>query len=71
MHVFDLLKEQEFRMDRHVEKILTHFAEPRKKFSELYPKKAEVLKILEDGASRAHEVASKTLEEAKKKIGYL
>lgn len=24
MHVFDLLKEQEFRMDRHVEKILAH-----------------------------------------------
>ncbi|MFC1977455.1 cupin domain-containing protein [Chloroflexota bacterium] len=27
MHVFDLLKEQEFRMDRHVEKILAHFGE--------------------------------------------
>ena len=27
MHVFDLLKEQEFRMDRHVEKILANFGE--------------------------------------------
>ncbi len=27
MHVFDLLKEQEFRMDRHVEKILAHSGE--------------------------------------------
>ena len=54
-----------------LEKILTHFKEARKKYTELYPKKAEVKKILEDGAQRARKIASKTLNDAKKKVGYL
>ncbi|MFH1218608.1 MAG: tryptophan--tRNA ligase [Candidatus Peregrinibacteria bacterium] len=51
--------------------IFTHFAEPRKKYEELFPKKDFVLKALQKGAEKAKKVASKTLNEVKKKVGYL
>lgn len=53
-----------------LEKILAHFAQPRRKFLELLPKKDFVKKILEEGAKKAKLTASKTLEEVKKKVGY-
>lgn len=52
-------------------KILEHLSEARAKYQEIYPKKDYVYGILEEGAKKAKKVATKTLEEAKKKIGYL
>ena len=52
-------------------KILEHFSEARANYKKLYPKKDYVLGILEEGAKKAKKVASKTLEQAKKRIGYL
>jgi len=52
-------------------KILEHFAEARKKYQEIYPKKDYIYGILEEGTKKAKNVAGKTLEEAKKRIGYL
>lgn len=52
-------------------KILEHFSESRKKYQEIYPKKDYVYGILEEGAKKAKIIAGKTLEKAKKQIGYL
>ncbi|MFA7685306.1 MAG: tryptophan--tRNA ligase [Candidatus Gracilibacteria bacterium] len=52
-------------------KILEHFSEARTKYQEIYPKKDYVYGVLEEGAKKAKKVATKTLEEAKKQIGYL
>ncbi len=51
-------------------KILDHFKEARKNYEKLHPDKDHVYKILEKGAAKAKKVASKTLDEVKKKIGY-
>ncbi len=51
-------------------KIMAHFAEAREKYTELIKKPDFVWEILEDGNKRAKKVASQTLDEAKKKIGY-
>ncbi len=53
-----------------LEKILDYFGPARKKYTEIYKKKDYVYNVLEDGATRAREVAAQTLNEAKKKIGY-
>ena len=53
-----------------LEKILNYFGPARKKYTEIYEKKNYVYSILEDGATRAHKVATQTLNEAKQKIGY-
>jgi len=52
-------------------KILDHFGEAREKYNELLEKEDYVLSIIEEGNKKAKLVAVKTLEEAKKKIGYL
>jgi tryptophanyl-tRNA synthetase len=52
-------------------KLTEHFADARKKYSEIFPKKDYVYSVLEDGAKRAKIVAANTLETAKKKIGYI
>ena len=52
-------------------KILEHFSEARENYKKIYPKKDYVYGILEEGAKKAKKVATKTLEEAKKRIGYL
>lgn len=52
-------------------KILDHFAQAREKYQELYPKKDYVYGVIEEGNKKAKQQASKTLDEAKKKIGYL
>lgn len=51
--------------------ISDYFADFRKKKSALLEDKKKLDKILEDGAERAREVASKTMEEVKQKIGLL
>lgn len=51
-------------------KLLEYFADARKKYTELLPKKDYVYGILEEGAKKAKITASATLETAKKKIGY-
>lgn len=50
--------------------ILVHFKEARDKYNELAKNPEKVHQILKDGASRAKEVATKTLSEVKEKIGY-
>jgi len=52
-------------------KILEHFSEARENYKKLYPKKDYIYGILEEGAKKEKKVASKTLEQAKKRIGYL
>ncbi len=52
-------------------KILDHFAQAREKYQELYPKKDYVYGVIEEGNKKAKVEASKTLDEVKKKIGYL
>ncbi len=54
-----------------LEHILDHFGPAREKYEKLLPKKDYIKKILEEGATKAKITASKTLEEVKKKIGYL
>jgi len=51
--------------------IMEYFKEARSKYQEIFPKKAYVYSVLEDGAVRAKKIASKTLETAKKHIGYI
>lgn len=51
-------------------KILEYFADARKKYTEIYPKKDFIYSILEEGAKKARKVASATLASAKKQIGY-
>lgn len=53
-----------------LQKILEHFDESRKKYKELFAKKDYVYGVLEEGAKKAKIIASNTLEEAKKHIGY-
>ena len=50
--------------------ILKHFEEPRKKFEKLIKNPKKIQKILETGSKKAKLLASKTLSQAKKKIGY-
>lgn len=52
-------------------KLTEYFADARKKYNEIFPKKDYVYSVLEDGAKRAKIVAANTLETAKKKIGYI
>ncbi len=52
-------------------KILEHFGEAREKFEKIFPQTDYVNGVLEEGAKKAKKIASKTLEKAKKKIGYL
>jgi len=52
-------------------KIMEIFGPARKKYQELLPKKDYVYEILKDGAERAKLIADKTLEQAKKQIGYI
>lgn len=52
-------------------KIMEYFGPARQKYQEIFPKKDFVYSVLEEGAKRAKKVASKTLEEAKKRIGYI
>lgn len=51
--------------------ILEYFADARKKYKELYPKKDFVYGVIEEGNKKARKVAEATLAEAKKKIGYI
>ncbi len=51
--------------------VSNYFADFRKKKSALLADKKKLDKILEDGAERAREIASKTMEEVKQKIGLL
>ena len=53
------------------ETIIDHFAEYRRKKTELMKKPAILKKILKDGSTKADKVASKKLLEVKKKIGIL
>ncbi|MFA6917214.1 MAG: tryptophan--tRNA ligase [Candidatus Gracilibacteria bacterium] len=52
-------------------KIFDQFDQVRSDYQKLYPKKDYVYGILEEGSKKAKKVAGKTLEEAKKRIGYL
>ena len=52
-------------------KLTEYFADARKKYSEIFPKKDYVYGVLEDGSKKAKKVAANTLETAKKKIGYI
>jgi tryptophanyl-tRNA synthetase len=52
-------------------KIMDHFKEAREKYQEIYPKKDYVYGVIAEGNKKAKEEASKTLNEVKKKIGYL
>jgi len=52
-------------------KIMDYFKEARTRYKEIFPKKSYVYEVLEEGAIRAKKIASKTLETAKKHIGYL
>jgi len=52
-------------------KIMDYFGPARKKYQELLPKKDFVYGVLEEGAKKAKLMADRTLNEAKKKIGYL
>ncbi len=54
-----------------LEKIMTHFEEAREKYQEIYPKQDYVYGVIAEGNKRAKEQAGKTLNEVKKKIGYL
>ncbi|MFH1284418.1 MAG: tryptophan--tRNA ligase [Candidatus Peregrinibacteria bacterium] len=51
--------------------VLETFGPARKKYQEIFKEKSYISEILEKGAKRAREVSSKTLSEAKKKVGYL
>lgn len=51
-------------------KVLEHFKEARETYKEIFPKKDYVYGVLEEGAKRAKAIASKTLEKAKKQLGY-
>lgn len=53
-----------------LEKVLSYFADARKKYDELKDKKDYIQEVLESGAERAKKVASNTLDTAKKHIGY-
>jgi len=53
-----------------LEKILSHFKEARTRYEELFPQKDKVYKALEEGANRAKEMARKTLDVVKEKVGY-
>lgn len=53
-----------------LQSISEYFKEARSRYEELAPKKDYVYQVLEEGAKRAKEVASKTLNAAKIKIGY-
>lgn len=53
------------------ESIANYFADFRAKKKELLSDKKKLDKILQDGANRAREVASQTMEEVKQKIGLL
>jgi tryptophanyl-tRNA synthetase len=52
-------------------KILEHFASERNRYQELVEKKDYVREVLENGATKARIIASKSLETAKKNIGYI
>lgn len=54
-----------------LEKILEHFKEPRKKYQELLSKEDFVYSVIQKGNAKAKSLASKTLEEVKRKVGYL
>ncbi|MBU1152254.1 tryptophan--tRNA ligase [Patescibacteria group bacterium] len=54
-----------------LQKILSYFAEARERYEKISNKKDFVHDILNEGAKKAKKVAEKTLEEAKKKIGYI
>jgi tryptophanyl-tRNA synthetase len=54
-----------------LEKFLAHFAEAREKYHEIFPKKDYVYSVIEEGNKKAKSLATKTLDKAKKKIGYL
>jgi tryptophanyl-tRNA synthetase len=53
------------------ELLVQELAPIQEKYDELSRNKKAFLKILEDGAQKANKVASKTLAEAKKKVGFL
>ncbi len=53
------------------ETIAQHFSDFRKRKKELLSDKAELARILADGAQRARSIASQTLSEVKEKIGLL
>ncbi|MEK7545209.1 MAG: tryptophan--tRNA ligase [Patescibacteria group bacterium] len=50
-------------------KILEYFAQAREKRTELIKKPDEIYDILSDGAKKARVIASKTMEEVKRKVG--
>lgn len=52
-------------------KIMEYFGPARQKYQEIFPKKDYVYSVLEEGAKRAKKIASNTLNEAKKRIGYI
>lgn len=52
-------------------KILEYFGEARENYKKIYPKKDYIYGVLEEGAKKAGSLANKTLEQAKKNIGYL
>jgi len=49
---------------------MNYFDEARKKYKEILEQKDHINEILEDGSKKAKKIASKTLEQAKAKIGY-
>lgn len=53
-----------------LKKLLELFGEAREKYEKLVPKKDYIWSVLEEGAKKAKTVASETLDEVKKKIGY-
>ena len=54
-----------------LEKVLTHFADYRKKRAELIAKPEVVEQVLRDGATKARALARQTLDEAKRACGLL
>ncbi|MBI4235258.1 tryptophan--tRNA ligase [Candidatus Peregrinibacteria bacterium] len=52
-------------------KILEYFKEAREKYLKLKNQKAFIYEVLSEGGKKAKKVASATLNEAKKKIGYI
>jgi len=62
------LKYSEFK-PRLAELIINHFADYRKKYSEISKNPEYVKKVLRDGVEKASAIAEKTLKEVKEKIG--